>query len=359
MLLNQLSISQLRNLKDVTLDFGPLNVIYGDNGSGKTSVLEAVHYLALGRSFRTHLASRVINHDCDNFLLFGRANKRALGVQRFKNGDVTIKIDGEKAKKLTELLDILPLQLITPESFELLTGGPKVRRQFVDWGVFHLDENFMAIWNKCKRLLKQRNALLKRKASYKEISFWDIELVECSLALSELRNQYINSFNPVLQGIIERFLPDTDVTVSYSQGWDKKADLAQLLERNYSRELALGYTLSGPHKADLRLRCGAIPASDALSRGQLKLLVCALRIAQGVHLKQQVDKQTIYLVDDLSSELDSQKRQLLIDQLVDTQAQLFLSVIDASQIKQQTSKYQTKMFHVEHGVIKQDNLERE
>ena len=359
MLLNQLSIQRLRNLNEVTLDFGQLNVIYGDNGSGKTSVLEAIHYLALGRSFRTHLASRVIRYDHDDFLLFGRTSDHALGLQRFKNGDVTVKIDGEKAKKLTELLDILPLQLITPESFELLTGGPKVRRQFVDWGVFHLDDNFLPIWNKCKRLLKQRNALLKRKASYKEISYWDIELVESSLALSKLRNHYINSFNPVLQGIISRFLPDTNVSVSYSQGWDKKVDLAELLARNYSRELALGYTISGPHKADLKLRCGSIPASDALSRGQLKLLVCALRIAQGVHLKQQVDKQTIYLVDDLSSELDTQKRQLLIDQLVDTQAQLFLSVIDATQIKQQTSKYQTRMFHVEQGEITQDNLERD
>jgi len=359
LLLTQLSIQRLRNLSDVTLEFGALNVIYGDNGSGKTSVLEAIHYLALGRSFRTHLASRVINYDHDDFLLFGRANDNALGLQRFKNGDVTVKINGEKAKKLTELLDILPLQLMTPESFELLTGGPKIRRQFVDWGVYHLDDKFLPIWNKCKRLLKQRNALLKRKAPYKEISFWDIELVESSLALSELRNQYINSYNLVLQGIIERFLPDTNVTVSYSQGWDKKADLAQLLERNYSRELTLGYTLSGPHKADLKLRCGAIPASDALSRGQLKLLVCALRIAQGVHLKEQVNKQTIYLVDDLSSELDTQKRQLLIDQLVETQAQLFLSVIDATQIKQQTSKYQTHMFHVEQGVITPDNLERE
>ena len=355
MLLQQLSIQGLRNLKPVKLDFAQLNVIYGDNGSGKTSVLEAIHYLALGRSFRTHLASRVINYDSDDFILFGRTQGHAIGLQRFRQGDVTIKIDGQKAKKLTELLDHLPLQLITPESFDLLTGGPKNRRQFVDWGVFHMEPDFFAIWNKCKRLLKQRNSLLKRKASYKEISYWDRELVQYSQQLSELRNRYINSFNRVLQGIIERFLPDIEITVSYSQGWDKKSDLTQLLEKNYPRDLALGYTTAGPHKADLRLRCGKIPVDDALSRGQLKLLVCALRIAQGVHLNTQVDKQTIYLVDDLSSELDQQKRQVLIDQLVDTNAQLFLSVIDSDQIKQQTSKYQTNMFHVEHGVITQDN----
>jgi len=354
MLLQQLSIQGLRNLKEVKLEFSQLNIIYGDNGSGKTSVLEAIHYLALGRSFRTHLASRVINYDCDDFIIFGRTQGHAIGLQRFRQGDVTVKIDGQKAKKLTELLDLLPLQLITPESFDLLTGGPKTRRQFVDWGVFHIEKDFYAIWNKCKRLLKQRNALLKRKASYREISYWDRELVQYSHQLSELRNRYINSFNDVLQGIIERFLPDIEITVSYSQGWDKKSDLTQLLEKNYPRDLALGYTTAGPHKADLRLRCGKIPVDDALSRGQLKLLVCALRIAQGVHLNTQVGKQTIYLVDDLSSELDTQKRQVLIDQLVDTNAQLFLSVIDAEQIKQQTNKYQTKMFHVEHGVVTQD-----
>ena len=359
MLLQQLSIQRLRNLSDVKLEFSQLNIIYGDNGSGKTSVLEAIHYLALGRSFRTHLASRVIHYDHDEFLLWGKVNDHSIGLQRFRNGDVTIKIDGVKAKKLTELLDFLPLQLITPESFSLLTGGPQQRRQFVDWGVFHHDANFFAIWNKCKRLLKQRNSLLKRKASYKEISYWDRELVTYAEQLSELRNRYINSFNPVLKGIIERFLPDTDVTVGYSQGWDKKSDLTQLLEKNYPRYLALGYTTAGPHKADLKLRCGTVPVADALSRGQLKLLVCALRIAQGVHLHSQVGKQTIYLVDDLSSELDGQKREVLIDQLVETGAQLFLSVIDASQIKHQTSKYQCRLFHVKQGVITRDITERE
>ena len=354
MLLEQLSVQKIRNLADVKLEFGQLNVIYGDNGSGKTSLLEAIHYLALGRSFRTHLAGRVIHHDHDQLIIWGKASGHSIGIQRFRNGDVVIKIDGDKVPRLTTLLEYLPLQLITPESFTLLTGGPTMRRQFIDWGVFHTEQNFQPIWHKCKRLLKQRNSLLKRRANYREISYWDRELVQYAQQLTTLRNNYINSFNPLLQGIIERFLPAVTVTVSYSQGWDKKSDLSQLLEKNYPRDLALGYTSAGPHKADLRLRCNNMPVQDALSRGQLKLLVCALRIAQGIHLRTQVDKQTIYLVDDLSSELDANKRQVLIDQLVETQAQLFLSVIDVKQIASQTSKYQTRLFHVEQGVVTQD-----
>lgn len=355
MLLEQLSLQGIRNLAAVKLEFGQLNIIHGDNGSGKTSLLEAIHYLALGRSFRSHLASRIIHHDLDELLIWGKVSGHSVGIQRFRNGDVRVRVDGEKLTRLTKLLEYLPLQLITPESFTLLSGGPKTRRQFVDWGVFHNDSEFHPIWNKCKRLLKQRNSLLKRKAAYREISYWDRELVQYAQQLTQLRNSYINSFNPVLQGIIERFLPAVNVAVSYSQGWDKKSELSQVLENNYSRDLALGYTSAGPHKADLRLRCNNVPVQDALSRGQLKLLVCALRIAQGVHLQQQMNKQTIYLVDDLSSELDSRKRQMLVDQLVDTQAQLFLSVIDVGQIENQISKYQTRLFHVEQGVITQDN----
>lgn len=351
MLLKQLSIQGVRNLAPAKLSFDSLNVFSGDNGSGKTSLLEAIHYLAMGRSFRTHLANRVINHDSQELVIWGQSDSHSIGLQRKRQGDITIKIDGEHVHRLSALVECLPLQVITPDSFSLLTSGPKIRRQFIDWGVFHLEPQFLQIWGKCKRLLRQRNSLLKRKASYREISFWDRELAQYSAELTALRKAYIDSFNPVLQGIIERFLPGVSVKSSYTPGWDQKFDLSELLEKNYPRELSLGYTLSGPHKSDLRLRCDNIPVHEVLSRGQLKLLTCALRIAQGMHLKQQGNKNTIYLVDDLASELDHQKRALLIEQLVATSAQLFISVIDPEQIAAQIEQYQATVFHVEHGAV--------
>ena len=353
MLLEKLNIQGVRNLAPAKLTFTGLNVFAGDNGSGKTSLLEAIHYLGLGRSFRTHLASRVINHDKDELVIWGQTDDHAIGLQRSRKGDIAIKIDGDKVNRLTRLVECLPLQVITPDSFALLTSGPKSRRQFIDWGVFHLEPQFYPVWNNCKRLLRQRNSLLKKKASYREISFWDKELCSYAEQLTSLRKAYIDSFNPVLQGIIDRFLPGVAISSGYTPGWDQKFDLSELLQKNYARDIALGYTVSGPHKADLRLRCGNIPVHEVLSRGQLKLLTCALRIAQGMHLKQQGNKNTIYLVDDLASELDHEKRGLLIDQLVATSAQLFISVIEPTQIAAQIEQYQATLFHVEHGAVKQ------
>jgi len=142
-----------------------------------------------------------------------------------------------------------------------------------------------------------------------------------------------------------------NVKVSFTRGWDSKTDFAQLLESQYPRDLATGHTVSGPHKADLRLRVGTLPAQDALSRGQLKLLVCALRIAQGKLLKQQIDKHSIYLVDDLPSELDAQHRQLLLKQLVDTGAQVFVTAIEPAAIVDSLHTPPSRMFHVEHGRV--------
>ncbi len=241
--------------------------------------------------------------------------------------------------------------MITPESFSLLFEGPKSRRQFIDWGAFHADPQFYGAWTNVRRVLKQRNQLLRNGAVYTHIQFWDQEFVRYAEQVTEIRNHYVDSLNGLLKGIIGEFLPSVDVKVSFTRGWDSKTDFAELLENQYSRDLATGHTVSGPHKADLRLRVGNLPAQDALSRGQLKLLVCALRIAQGKLLKQQIDKHSIYLVDDLPSELDAQHRQLLLKQLTDTGAQVFVTAIDPAAIVDSLHTPPNRMFHVEQGRV--------
>jgi len=300
MSLIRLNIDSFRNIQLAQLSPSEgINLIYGQNGSGKTSILEAIYFLGMGRSFRSHLSQRVINNDQDKLTLFATLNlprgDSKIGLRRFRSGETEVKIDGEKVKRLSTLAETLPIQVITPESFSLLFEGPKSRRQ--------------------------------------------------------IRNRYVDSLNELLKGIIEEFLPQVNVKVSFTRGWDSKTDFAQLLESQYPRDLATGHTVSGPHKADLRLRVGTLPAQDALSRGQLKLLVCALRIAQGKLLKQQIDKHSIYLVDDLPSELDAQHRQLLLKQLVDTGAQVFVTAIEPAAIVDSLHTPPSRMFHVEHGRV--------
>lgn len=356
MSLTRLHINTFRNINSAQLLPGDgLNLIYGRNGSGKTSVLEAIYFLGMGRSFRSHLSQRVINREADDLTLFAHLVKPEgelkLGLRRLRSGETQVKMDGDKVKRLSVLADTLPIQVITPESFSLLFEGPKSRRQFIDWGAFHADKQFYIAWTNVRRILKQRNQLLRDEADYQTIQFWDKDFIRYGELVTDIRNQYVDSLNALLKGIIGEFLPQVDVKVSFTRGWDSKTDFAQLLENQYSRDLATGYTNGGPHKADLRLRVGNLPAQDALSRGQLKLLVCALRIAQGKLLKQQIDKNSIYLVDDLPSELDAQHRQLLLKQLTDTGAQVFVTAIEPAAIVDSLPKPPSKVFHVEQGRV--------
>ncbi|MBB1437721.1 DNA replication/repair protein RecF [Shewanella sp. SG41-4] len=356
MSLSRINIGSFRNITSASLQpCDGLNLIYGQNGSGKTSILEAIYFLGMGRSFRSHLSQRVINNDDDKLTLFAHlidADRDCkIGLRRHRSGEIEVKIDGEKVKRLSTLAETLPIQVITPESFSLLFEGPKARRQFIDWGAFHSDPHFYQAWVNTRKVLKQRNQLLRNQSSYNQIQFWDKELVRYAEQVTDIRNQYVDSLNVLLKGIIGVFLPQIDIKVSFTRGWDSKTDFAQLLENQYSRDLAAGNTGSGPHKADLRLRVGNLPAQDALSRGQLKLLVCALRIAQGKLLKQQLDKNSIYLVDDLPSELDAQHRQLLLQQLTETGAQIFVTAIDPLAIVDSLSSPPNRMFHVEQGLV--------
>ena len=356
MSLVQLHISDFRNITSARMQLGSgLNLIYGHNGSGKTSILEAIYFLGMGRSFRSHLAQRVINNDADQLTLFGeieleRGNAK-LGLRRLRSGEIEVRLDGDKLKKLSELAETLPIQVITPESFSLLFEGPKPRRQFIDWGAFHSDPQFHLAWSNVRRILKQRNQLLKNQADYHTIEYWDRDLVRYTEQVTEIRNQYVHSLNVLLTGIIEVFLPQVDVKVSFTRGWDSKTTYADALKSQYSRDINSGNTGSGAHKADLRLRVGNMPAQDALSRGQLKLLVCALRIAQGRLLKEQINKNSIYLVDDLPSELDARHRKLLLTQLADTGAQIFVTAIEPAAIVDSLHCPPDRMFHVEQGHV--------
>jgi len=352
----KLNIHQLRNINSATLDFNPkINLIVGANGSGKTSLLEAIYFLGLGRSFRSHLTSRVINHQCKEFTLFSEItndkNLIKIGLQKSKSGETLLKINGSHVKKLANLAQLLPIQLITPESYTLLSGSPKNRRAFLDWGVFYHDPLFYPNWARIKRLLKQRNAALKQCKTYNELQIWDNELCELSDEISKQRENYFDLLIPVIINIINDFLPDISITCQFFCGWDKNnKSLQQYLTDNFARDKHLGYTTAGPQKADLKFRIDGLPVNDVLSRGQLKLFVYALRLAQGLFLNTINHKQCVFLIDDFSSELDQNKQQILAKHIINSDAQVFISVIEESNIETLFRQERT-VFHVEHGKI--------
>ena len=356
MSLEKLVVNQFRNISSANLTFNSkINLLVGPNGSGKTSLLEAIYFLGLGRSFRTRLSNRVINYEHKEFTLYGEINNHnftiPIGLQKSKNGDSILKINGRQSKKLANLTQYFPLQLITPESYTLLSGSPKNRRAFLDWGVFYHDPHFYHNWARIKRLLKQRNAALKQCSTYNELQVWDNELCLLSDEISAQRQAYFDLLMPLINSTIADFLPDFSISSKFFCGWDKNnKSLQDYLTDNFNRDKQLGYTTAGPQKADIRFKINGLPIADVLSRGQLKLFVYALRLAQGLFLNSINDKQCVFLIDDFSSELDAAKQQILAKHITNSDAQLFISVIEKNNVETLFGSEST-VFHVEHGKI--------
>lgn len=358
MALSRLLIRDFRNIESADLALAAdFNFLVGANGSGKTSVLEAIYTLGHGRAFRSLQAGRVIRHEQDEYVLHGRvdgltedARETSVGLSRSRQGDSKVRIDGTDGHKVAELAQLLPMQLITPEGFTLLNGGPKYRRAFLDWGCFHNEPGFFLAWSNLRRLLKQRNAALRQVGRYAQLRAWDQELVPLAERLSQWRAEYSQAIAADISATCAQFLPEFRLDFSFQRGWDKESDYGELLERQFERDRALTYTASGPHKADFRIRAEGVPVEDILSRGQLKLLMCALRLAQGEFLTHQNGRRCLYLIDDFASELDTGRRRLLAQRLKATRAQVFVSAVSADQIRDITDE-KGKMFHVEQGKI--------
>lgn len=355
MTLSQIKIYHFRNIDYAELSLSKhFNYIVGDNGSGKTSLLEAIYMLGHGRAFRHIQSNRIIQHEKPELVLFSQIESaqktRTIGLSKTRHNDNTIKIDGNEGFRLTDLAKLLPIQLITPEGFDLLTGGPKYRRAFIDWGCFHHYPEFVSLWNNLKRLFKQRNALLKQSSNYNQLLPWDKELAPIAEKISQIRASYSQNIFPQIMQTCHDFLPEYQLNCQYYQGWEHGISYSDILYRQFERDKFINYTSLGPHKADLKLRIDNIPVEDLLSRGQLKLLMCALRLSQGEYFSETTGQSCIYLIDDFASELDKNKRNLLAKRLKSAQSQVFITAVNQEQISHMIDE-NDKIFHINSGII--------
>ena len=199
-IIEKLSVTALRNIHDLEISPVPtVNIIHGENGSGKTSILESIHLLSNGRSFRTSKLEPLISSGHDEAVVFARlAGGKEIGLSKSRRRKHRLMFHSETQSNWENVARELPCQILDANSFLLLEGGPKSRRQFLDWGVFHVEHTFVENWRRTKKSIANRNLLLKQRSpDLSLIAAWDFELCLAAREVHRARDQYFRQFLPL------------------------------------------------------------------------------------------------------------------------------------------------------------------
>ncbi len=355
MQLTHLKIRNFRNLTRVELNPGQgANLITGQNASGKTSLLEAIYYLSHLRSFRTPYLSDLINHHAEGLQLIAMASDQngktvPIGIERSKEA-LQVRVNQRSMQRVADITAMFPVLAIHPDSYRLITGSPTERRAFIDWGVFHVEHGFFQAWQRYRKAIAQRNAALRSGQKRAFCQAWDRELDEAARQIHDRRQRYMDMLEPSLALLIDQFFPNQAVRLTYKRGWNNDQDLIDVLQQSLDRDMKRGMTLSGPHRADLQILVDGQSAQTGISRGQQKVLVALLKLAQAQQFTATTSRHCVLLYDDLAAELDRNHRGLILEVLKTMPIQLFVSAIESKQIDLE-SWPDVRLFHVEQGRI--------
>ena len=331
-----------------------VNLITGQNASGKTSLLEAIYYLSHVRSFRSQQVADLINRNADYLQLVASIQQSTsdtrLGIRRSKTR-MQIRCNQQPVRRVADLAAGFPVLAIHPDSYKLITGSPAERRQYLDWGVFHVEQGFFEAWQRYRIALSQRNAALRQKQAEKFCVLWDREITASASHIDILRQGYFDKLQPYFDQLVRRFFASTEVVIEYRRGWNQDKPLMELLNTHLDKDRRQGFTYYGPHRAEIVVKVQGQSAQTGISRGQQKLLVALLRLAQAQQFTSIKQHSCVLLYDDLAAELDESNRGLILSELANMRVQLFVTAIESGQIDLSPWQHK-KMFHVEQGQLK-------
>ncbi|WP_435949938.1 DNA replication/repair protein RecF [Psychrobacter sp. DM8] len=404
-MIERLQVSHLRNLDNLSLKASACNIIIGANGSGKTSLLEAIFLLSRGKSFRHHQPKRYIQHYQPATTVHATLSAdRTIAIQKQLDATTILRLNQNTVYTQSALTEQLPTLLIDPSTMDMLEQGSASRRQLLDWLVFHMKPGFHSQWVSYQRLLKQRNSLLKQSSSLSqtqlnELKSWDKGLANHAALIHHYREQVFDAWRPFFAQSIAQLLPSyaDQLSLSYNAGFDATKPLDEQLNERLSQDLQLGYTRIGSHRADIHVHWRSnddkskpvtdnaikLPtlkeqAANVLSRGEKKLLITALRLSQlPLLLNKQVlstqfaDQEKsddvsikdigsrldlsitpVVLLDDITAELDGRALDILLSTLAKLPCQVFMTSLteDVIAFINRYWSYST-VFHMKQGIL--------
>ena len=349
-MLTAIDIENFRCIRSAHLELDPQATgIVGENGSGKTSLLEAIYFLAHGRSFRTNQREKLLPPKADYLRVVGRVQtargELVAGIEYGKHG-TRANLAGHGVSGIAEIAEILPVQVIDPGVHRLIEEGSARRRRLLDWGVFHVKHDFLDVWRRYQRALQQRNAVLRGGGDEQLLGAWEQELSSAGSRVDALRSEYSAELLPYFVDVADRLLGAQGARFTYRRGWAAEQELATQLVEARPRDQRLRTTTVGAHRADLSFSFEGAPARDRVSRGQQKLLAAAFILAQLAYQSAQGAPPACLMLDDPAAELDVDNLGKLLAAVSRIPAQLVITSVQASGLE---GVKIGRKFHVKQG----------
>lgn len=350
---------QLRSISKIEFLPNPnCNIIVGENGSGKTSILEAIYLLGFGRSFRKSKTSELIQFGQTDLTVFAAASDNLVsanfGIKKYKSGESEIKVQGERAKRLSELSSRFPIIAFTSDTLDLIDGSPIIRRRFIDWLVFHVkhDSEVAQIYRNFDKVLEQRNEALKQ-GDRKMVAAWTPKYIELNLQIQSMRAEVIcllQTYMSTTYKQVESGKINSQPKLTYKLGWNAEIELDTILTKNLELDLKRRSSNYGVHRDDVNFQLDDYPVKNILSRGECKRFVLAILLAAEQLLQTQAKKQCIWVLDDIAAELDFDSIVRAFSIGVSQNNQMFFTCIEKDlAMIQQAINYEHTVFHVKHG----------
>lgn len=329
-MINDLALTNFRNYPERHFEFSAQNVLLGPNGVGKTNVLEAIHLLSLTTSWRTERDTEVVRWETPFTRVVSGVHELVIQASPYLK---RLRIDGV-GKRTGEVIGRLPTVLFQPDDMQLLYGSPSYRRHYLDRVITQASPTYTKAILSLVHILRQRNRLLKNikegKATREELVFWNTQMVEVHQVTQPARAEFLIYIDSQLNTVFQEMVPDSPaVHVHYSQSPHQvESGFLKHLQLNQEKEIAAGASLYGPHREDLHFKWGEHSAEQALSRGQARALLIALKLAELNYLTERTETPPILLLDDIFSELDKERRRRLFQVLGEYQVIITTTDLD-------------------------------
>ena len=353
MYIKTLTLENFRNYEKQNLTFSPdINIIYGENGQGKTNIIEALYFFCNGKSYRTVRENEVINFKKNyskiniNFCDDKRENSSEIIISEKK----IVKVNDIPLSKLSEIVGMLNMVIFTPDMLNIIKEGPSVRRQFIDILLSQLKPYYFKTLLNYYKVIYQRNNIIKSKDKnmYSTLPVWNEKAAEYGTIICEYREKIIEDLNKYINNLpynIEKENLKLEYLPSVKDDFKNKENFVNQLEKNFEREIEKGVTLIGPHRDDFEIFLNDKSIKKYGSQGQMRTCVLKLKLSECEIIKNELKREPVLLLDDILSELDEKRKEFFLNNIKDKQ--IFITTTEKEIIKNSSCKY----FHVSDGKI--------